>query len=415
MDEDAGHGFIRDGDGRGHAVRDGEVGRRRVQLVALCRLDLHGVVVARAQIDVDTPHFVGGDGIDQTAVHAPDFKRSVGNTLALVCGVYLDKLQTALGGIEKGERLRRSALDEDALRGGVENVAAGSLDLFRRDGHTRRKAAQNNAPVAISGVFAVVRPDHRAGAVRDEERNTRNRRSCAGDVLLQGKRLRGAVIKCEHLFVAAFERDGLRLTVQQIPVRSPDFLCCDGRTRLQIAQNDLTVFVRDVLSVRRADRRAATVGDKETDAFDRCGGALDELLNDKDAKRLVIEGHGIAVCRRAAGGGESRRYGLARRAAADHDGLRRTVERVALGGLDFAGDQRHSRREAGQHDAARFVGDVFAVGTADRSAGGVGHKEGHAGNRGGRAIRVLLNDGALLRRIRKHDSLRVVRVDLDCL
>ena len=175
------------------------------------------------------------------------------------------------------------------------------------------------------------------------------------------------------------------------------------------------MFVRDVLAVRRADRRAATVGDKETDAFDRCGGALDELLNDKDAKRLVIEGHGIAGCRRAAGGGESRRYGLARRAAADHDGLRRTVERVALGGLDFAGDQRHSRRESGQHDAARFVGDVFAVGAADRSAGGVGHKEGHAGNRGCRAIRVLLNDGALLRRIRKHDSLRVVRVDLDCL
>ena len=161
------------------------------------------------------------------------------------------------------------------------------------------------------------------------------------------KRLRGAVIKRERLFVAAFERDGLRLTVQQIPVRSPDFLCCDVRTRLQIAQNNLTVFVRDVLSVRRADRRAATVGDKETDAFDRRGGALDELLNDKDAKRLVIEGHGIAGCRRAAGGGESRRYGLARRAAADHDGLRRTVERVALGGLDFAGDQRHSRREAG--------------------------------------------------------------------
>ena len=72
-----------------------------------------------------------------------------------------------------------------------------------------------------------------------------------------------------------------------------------------------------------------------------------------------------------------------------------------------------TRHKTVDYNTPVFVGDVFTVGAADRSAGGVGHKERDAGEGFGCTIFILLNDNILLRCVGKGDGLRVVRAHSD--
>lgn len=87
------------------------------------------------------------------------------------------------------------------------------------------------------------------------------------------------VVERDLLRLALFDEDGLGLSVQNVAVRSPDFLCNDGRTGGQTVQHDLAVSVGHILPLIIAERRTGAVGHEEGHALDRLGRAVHILLD----------------------------------------------------------------------------------------------------------------------------------------
>ena len=80
-------------------VLNGEVVGRAVNLEALRRLDLNGIVVSGVQVRVDPALLVGGHSVHKPAVHTPDLEGGIGDALALAAPGYFNQLQTADRGI----------------------------------------------------------------------------------------------------------------------------------------------------------------------------------------------------------------------------------------------------------------------------------------------------------------------------
>ena len=191
-------------------VCDGEIGGGAVQLEALRRLNLHGIVVTGIQRRMDAARAVGGNGVHQSAIHFPDLEGGAGDALGGVALGDLNQLQSALGLVEEGQGLGGSLLDKDGLRRGVQHIAAGSSGLLGGDGHAGGQVGDNDAPVFIGDILAIIRSHNRAGAVGDEEGHPLDGVGSAVHILLDGQRLLGRIVKGEGLRVCRVDGDNLR-------------------------------------------------------------------------------------------------------------------------------------------------------------------------------------------------------------
>ena len=131
-----------------------------VGLEALRRLDLHAVVVARVQGDMDPATVPGGHGVHQSAVHLADFKGHTLDPLGLVRFGHLDQLQAAHRSVVKLQGLSVTHLDLDALGAGIEHITVQAPDFFRNDGHTGLQALNYNPAILIGQILAVVAAQH---------------------------------------------------------------------------------------------------------------------------------------------------------------------------------------------------------------------------------------------------------------
>ncbi len=92
--------------------------------------------------------FVGGHGIHQPAVHLSDLKGDIGDALISVRLIDLDQLQPARALINKGEGLAAdSALDLNALGGGVQHHAVGHMEFLSGDDRPRLQIGEYNAAI----------------------------------------------------------------------------------------------------------------------------------------------------------------------------------------------------------------------------------------------------------------------------
>ena len=184
MEQNPGLRHVRDGHSCGLAVRDGEILRRRVDFVALRRLDFDQIVVPGVKAGVDSPVAARRDFLYKPAVNRPDFKGRVGQTLRLVGAVELDNFDAAILLVVEGHRLRFPGLHQNALRGRVQHITICGSDFLRRNGRSRRQPGQHDASVAVSRIFALIGADCRAAGIRDKEHHALNRVRCAFFVLL---------------------------------------------------------------------------------------------------------------------------------------------------------------------------------------------------------------------------------------
>ena len=235
--------LVCDGQRSSPAVLDGEIIRGAVQLEALRRLDFHSVVVPGIQIQVGAALFVGGDGVHQSAVHLPDLKGGSGDALGLVALGDLDKLQPALCLIEERKGLCLTLLDENGLGRRIQHKTASGLDFFGRDGSAGGQVGENNAPVSVGDIFAVVRSHDCAGAVSDEEGHALDGVGGAVHVFLNGQRLTGRVVDCDSLGIIRVDFYSLRAVLLLDVVAGNRLNFCDNHCTHNTGNLDLTVGI----------------------------------------------------------------------------------------------------------------------------------------------------------------------------
>ena len=267
-----------------------------VQLEALCRLDLNGIVAASVQIDVDAAILAGGDGLHQSAVHLPDLEGGAGDALGAVTGRHLDQLQPALGLVEEGQRLGHAALDEDGLRCGIQHVAAHCLGLLGGDGGAGDQIGEDDAAVAVRDVLSVVRPHHLTAGIGDEEGHALDGIGGAVHILLDGQRLLGSVVKRKDLRVLGVDLHRLRLggRVDGIALNGAGLLRHDGPG--DAGDVDLPVGVGGIeavggqMPVGIVHIAAPGIGQLKLHPGQRLAGGLVQFTDDEFTSPLVPKG-----------------------------------------------------------------------------------------------------------------------------
>ena len=125
----------------------------------------------------------------------------------------------------------------------VIEVSIGGFRFPYSHGDTRRETVDHNPSVRVSDVFAVIRSDNRAAAVRDQEFRSRNRGCASPHKLRDNKRLFWRITEGECLRIIGFYGDSLRRGVHHIAFRR--FRLRHGvHTRLEIRNRELSVGVR---------------------------------------------------------------------------------------------------------------------------------------------------------------------------
>ena len=92
-----------------------------------------------------------------------------------------------------------------------------------------------------------------------------------------------------------------------------------------------------------------------------------------------------------------------RRARFNENGFRRSVQNITVRRSDFFRGNRHARSEIFNHDPPVFIGNKFAVGIPNGSAGLIRDKECHAFDRRRASGYKLLNRQRFLRRVPEYD------------
>ena len=212
--------------------------------------------------------------------------------------VHLFHKHTALGLITEFQRHDRVALDLDALRGIVEDVAILGTHLFCDDRHAGRQAVNADGACAVGHIFTVGRADHAAIRIRDEEFHIGNRG--AGDGVLFDNEQRAHFIVAEghgdHILILTGEIDRFRGVGDHIAVRSRNFFA-DISARGEAGHNDGAIARRAVLADNRATRTggAAEVADTEPCALQRLTALTIHLADNDGGKGRVLKGQDFAL------------------------------------------------------------------------------------------------------------------------
>ena len=271
--------------------------------------------------------------------------------------------------VEKGERLRRAALDEDALGGAVQHKAADRLCFPRRDRCAGDKPGDGNAPVFVGDVVAACLPDHRAGAVCHMERDARNRRGRARDVLLQGKRLHRVVEEGQRLSVIGLDNDGLCAGALVDGIARDGLGFRDHQRTRDAGDRDSAVGVGGIkpvggqLAVLGIHHATIRVCHLELDARQRRFRHGIELLNGQRTFALVPERQLLDF------------------ALPNQNILRVPVEDKSVHGLDLPRGDGRTRLQTVQHDFSGLVCVIHTVVGADRRAAAVDQLERDARQR----------------------------------
>jgi len=140
--------------------------------------------------------------------------------------IHLFHKHTALGLITEFQRHDRAALDLDALRGIVEDVAILGTHLFCDDRHAGRQAVNADGACAVGRILSVGVADHAAIRIGDEELHIGN--GSAGHGVLfydqEGTHLIVAKGHGDHVLILTGEIDRFRGVGDHIPVRRGDLL-----------------------------------------------------------------------------------------------------------------------------------------------------------------------------------------------
>ena len=183
VDQDTGDGFVGHRFGRGFTVFHGEIDGRTVELEALARLSLHGVITAACQRHIHAAVRSGGDGVHQTAIaDTADLEGGVGDALGFVRRIDLDKLHAANGGVIKVQGLRIVGVDHHGLRARILVDGVTGDRFFLCHHQCAGDALENDLPVFVGIVqtvgadFSVFVGDELAGSRSDLEGNAFQRR-----------------------------------------------------------------------------------------------------------------------------------------------------------------------------------------------------------------------------------------------
>ena len=397
VNQNAGEGLVFHRQSGGFPVLDGEIVGRIVQLKALGCFCLQRVVITGIQVDVDAACAVGGHSVHQPAVLLPDLKGGAGDALGAVGLGNLDKLQPTLSLVEEGQRLSGSAFNEDALRRGIQHIAAHRFGFLGGDGGAGGQVGDYDTAIAVSDILAVIRPHILAGAVRHQERHTLDGVGGAVHIFLNGQRLLGGVVKRQRLRVRRVDRDGLGAggRVDGVPVDGSGFLDHDGAG--DAGNTDFAVGVGGVEAVRGqvpvgvVHIAAASVGKLELHPGQGLLGHGIQLADHQLTRPCVPEGQlGSAL------------------ACLDLNAFGDAVQHEALHGLDLAGGDGGAGFQPFNDNFALGIGVERAIAGAHRSAAPIHHLKGHTSQRliGG-ALDVLMNRQGLLGVIFKGEVIAV--------
>ena len=208
-------------------------------------------------------------------------------------GVNFFHQNAALGLIAELQRHDRVALDLDALRGIVEDIAILGANLFGNDRHARSQAINANGTGAVGHILTVGRAEHAAIRIRNKKFNVRNGR--AGDGVLFDDQQRAHLIIAEghgdDVLILTGEINGFCCVCDHIPVRSRNFLA-DVSACFEAGHNDGSIARSVVLADDRAARTgsAAKVADAEPRALQRLTALAVHLADDDGGKRRVLKG-----------------------------------------------------------------------------------------------------------------------------
>ena len=247
--------------------------------------------------------------------------------------------------IAKLQRHDRVALDFNALRRIVENVAILSAHLFGNDRHARGQAINTDGAGAIGHIFAVGVADHAAIRIRYKKLYVGNGNAGHG-VLFDDKQRAHLIISEGHgdnVLILTGEIDRFRGVGDDVPVRRGDLLT-DVSACLEAGYNDGSIARSAVLADNRAARTggAAEEADAEPCTLQRLTALAVHLADDDGGKRRIFKGQYLAL---ATGNEAFLRGRLFNGIAMRRFQLRHLVPAV----LDF-----------GKDDLAAFIGVISA-------------------------------------------------------
>ena len=212
--------------------------------------------------------------------------------------IHLFHEHAAIGLIAELQRHHGIALDLDALRRIIQNVAVFCPHLTGDDCHAGSQAVNADASRAIGHVAAIRRTDHTSVRIGDEELHIGNR--CAGHGVLFDNKQRTHLIVAEghgnDVLILTGKIDRFRGVGDHVPVRRGDLLA-DISACLEASHDNGSIARSAVLTDDRATRTggAAKVADAEPRAFQRLTALTVHLADDDGGKGRVFENQHLAL------------------------------------------------------------------------------------------------------------------------
>ena len=333
MDEDAGLGTVLHSQLGGLAVLHFKVVRSGIQLEAICRFNLHGIVVSIYQREEHSAILIGSYSIHQGIITSlADLEGGIRDALAGVSRIDLDDLHAANGVIVKIQALGIVGIDHYGLGSGsfVDGVAGDGFHLRhnQRTGDTVDDdlAILIGVVQAVAGNLTALIGDKLTGSSGDLEDNAFQGSLLIGTQLINDQCSSLLVPEGQGLGVVGVYYDSLGSAVQDIAGKRLGFLH-DVGVRLQTGDGNLTVLVGVVdavtgdLSLCVGNELAAGSSDGKFHALQRFIAAGILLHNDEAALGGVFDDHrlGIAI-------------------GANHHIGGRLVNDIACGSLQFRDD-----------------------------------------------------------------------------
>ena len=199
----------------------------------------------------------------------------------------------ALGLVAELQRHHGIALDFDALRGVVEDVAILGTHLFSDDCHAGSQAVNADGARAIGHILSVGVADHAAIRIGDEELHIGD--GGAGHGVLfddqEGTHLIVAEGHGNDVLILTGEINGFCCVCDHVPVRCGDLLA-DVSACLETSHDNGSIARSAVLADDRTARTrgAAKVADAEPRALQRLTALAVHLADDDCGKRRVLKG-----------------------------------------------------------------------------------------------------------------------------
>ena len=310
------------------------------------------------------------------AVH--DLKRDAGQRIAVcACHKAVD-CQLYRGNVIERQLLRVAGLNPDSLRGVVQNISCNSANFLHVHCDAGSEVGNRNLPIGVADKFAVLRPNNRAAATFQKERNAGDGLCGSLFINLNGERLRGHVAKRQRLGVIGVDCDSLRFRAEDVSLRRFRFFH-PVDAGVQIQKPDFSVFICPIdpacggLALVLVCGFALRRGNFELRAGKFFSCQTVGLDNGKRTLRGVIKYHGL------------------RPAALDLHSLGRGIQHKAGGGFCLPDCDAHAGGQVLQKNLTAAVCHKIAVGSPQRFSIRIGNMEGHTGNGRGAVGDILLH------------------------